>query len=148
MFSKEDFLAMLQDGVTPEEIAESMTKELNAAIQENEAAVAANAKEESLNNLAEAILRAISEYVKLTEPEAITDELDNLTVADVREVLDDSIKVAKSLKESGLLNLFNQPLPVPFRASMPKVKEEEKAKPIQKSDDEEFAAFFDLFGLR
>lgn len=149
MFSKEDFLSMLQDGVTPEEIAEAMTRELNAAIQENEAAVAASAKEEKLNELAETFLHAMSDYVKLTDPDALTEELDKLTIADVREVLDESLKIAKSLKEGGLLDLFTaETFPMPFVPPMPKVKEEEKAKPIQKSDDDEIGAFFDLFGLR
>lgn len=102
MFDVNEILARLQDGDSVEDVAAEMTKALNAAEQkfqeekekaEKAAEIAALEKEVKLNDLAETILLAVDEYLRIKSPEfAETFTEEDISVKEFREMLDDLIE--------------------------------------------------------
>ena len=121
MFTKEDILARLQNGETTDAIAAEMAAALNEAEAEKKALDAEKvAKEKEKTRVLEAkraavdnMLDAICDYLVASgEGDLITD-IKDIETDKVIEMLDDSIKIAKSLEK--LKNLE-------FPMNLPKAK--------------------------
>ena len=124
MFTKEDILARLQNGETTDAIAAEMAAALNEAeaekkaldaekvAKEKEEARALDAKRVAVDNM----LDAVCDYLVASgEGDLITDVKD-IETDKVIEMLDDSIKIAKSLEK-----LKNLEFPM-FGVNGPKAK--------------------------
>ena len=107
MFTKEDILARLQNGETTDAIAAEMAAALNEAEAEKKALDAEKvAKEKEKTRVLEAkrvavdnMLNAVCDYLVASgEGDLITDVKD-IETDKVIEMLDDSIKMAKSLEK-------------------------------------------------
>ena len=107
MFTKEDILARLQNGETTDAIAAEMAAALNEAeaekkaldakkvAKEKEEARALDAKRVAVDNM----LDAVCDYLVASgEGDLITD-IKDIETDKVIEMLDDSIKIAKSLEK-------------------------------------------------
>ena len=121
MFTKEDILARLQNGETTDAIAAEMAAALNEAEAEKKALDAEKvAKEKEKTRVLDAkrvavdnMLDAVCDYlVAFGEGDLITD-IKEIETDKVIEMLDDSIKIAKSLEK--LKNLE-------FPMNLPKAK--------------------------
>ena len=107
MFTKEDILARLQNGETTDAIAAEMAAALNEAEAEKKALDAEKvAKEKEKTRVLEAkraavddLLDAVCDYLVASgEGDLITD-IKDIETDKVIEMLDDSIKIAKSLEK-------------------------------------------------
>ena len=107
MFTKEDILARLQNGETTDAIAAEMAAALNEAEAEKKALDAEKvAKEKEKTRVLEAkrtavdnMLDAVCDYLVASgEGDLITD-IKDIETDKVIEMLDDSIKIAKSLEK-------------------------------------------------
>ena len=107
MFTKEDILARLQNGETTDAIAAEMAAALNEAEAEKKALDAKKvAKEKEETRVLEAkraavdnMLDAVCDYLVASgEGDLITD-IKDIETDKVIEMLDDSIKIAKSLEK-------------------------------------------------
>lgn len=107
MFTKEDILARLQNGETTDAIAAEMAAALNEAEAEKRALDAEKvAKEKEKTRVLEAkrtavdnLLDAVCDYLVASgEGDLITD-IKDIETDKVIEMLDDSIKIAKSLEK-------------------------------------------------
>ena len=107
MFTKEDILARLQNGETTDAIAAEMAAALNEAEAEKKALDAEKvAKEKEKTRILEAkraavdnMLDAVCDYLVASgEGDLITD-IKDIETDKVIEMLDDSIKIAKSLEK-------------------------------------------------
>ena len=114
MFDVNEILARLQDGDSAEDLAAEMSKALNAAEakfqeakEQAEKAKAQERKEKDLNDLAEIILDAIDQYVRIQCPEAMDDEVVDMDVAEFREMLDEFLDAIVTMK--GLFGGFAAP---------------------------------------
>lgn len=144
MMNVDEILARLQNGETMDDIAADISKALTTAEQkfqeekEKKAAeVAALETEVKLNDLAETILLAVDEYLRIKSPEfaeAFAEE--DISVEDFREMLDDLIESV-----AGIFTLSS------------KLKSlEEKSKPstaifTPKTADDKIADFLKAMGL-
>lgn len=94
----EEIAAMLAAGKSADEIAKEFTDALNKAAAEQKAAEEAKAKnaakDEKLNEIAQAISFALNEYAVVA---GISDV--KLTRADVRKMLDEFLPVVESIKD-------------------------------------------------
>lgn len=94
----EEIAAMLAAGKSTDEIAKEFTDALNKAAAEQKAAEEAKAKsaakDEKLNEIAQAISFALNEYAVVA---GISDV--KLTRADVRKMLDEFLPVVESIKD-------------------------------------------------
>lgn len=94
----EEIAAMLAAGKSADEIAKEFTDALNKASAEQKAAEEAKAKsaakDEKLNEIAQAISFALNEYAVVA---GISDV--KLTRADVRKMLDEFLPVVESIKD-------------------------------------------------
>ena len=124
MFTKEDILARLQNGETTDAIAAEMAAALNEAEAEKKALDAKKvAKEKEKTRALEAkraavdnMLDAVCDYLVASgEGDLITD-IKDIETDKVIEMLDDSIKIAKSLEK-----LKNLEFPM-FGVNGPKAK--------------------------
>ena len=107
MFTKEDILARLQNGETTDAIAAEMAAALNEAEAEKKALDAEKvAKEKEETRVLEAkraavddLLDAVCDYLVASgEGDLITD-IKDIETDKIIEMLDDSIKIAKSLEK-------------------------------------------------
>ena len=90
MFNMEDILARLQNGETPEAIADSFTNALNGAVQEQAKQDAARKKEDEKLADAQAIVDRVLDFLDKWYPEVGTCGT-VVDAADVLEVLDQMI---------------------------------------------------------
>lgn len=145
MMNVDEILARLQNGETMDNIAASISNVLTAAEQkfqeekekaEKAAEIAALEKEVKLNDLAETILLAVDEYLRIKSPEfAETFAEESISVAEFREMLDDLIE-----SFSGMISLSS------------KLKKLEEKKPstaifTPKTADDKIADFLKAMGL-
>ena len=104
MFTKEDILARLQNGETTDAIAAEMAAALNEAEAEKKALDVAKEKEETRvleakRAAVDDLLDAVCDYLVASgEGDLITD-IKDIETDKVIEMLDDSIKIAKSLEK-------------------------------------------------
>ena len=107
MFTKADILARLQNGETADTIAEQMATALNDAVAEKKALDAENAAKEQeeirvLNAKRAAVddmLDAVCDYLIAAGEESLVEEAKDIDTDKVIELLDGSIKMAKSLEQ-------------------------------------------------
>ena len=107
MFTKADILARLQNGETADEIAQEMANALNEAQAEKnvlDAELAAKEQEEIrvLNAKRAAVddmLDAVADYLVAAGEEDLVEELKEIDTDKVIELLDSSVKMAKSLEQ-------------------------------------------------
>lgn len=143
MMNVDEILARLQNGETMDDIAADISKTLTIAEhrfqKEKEkkiAEAAALEKEVKLNDLAETILLAVDEYLRIKSPEfAETFAEEDMSVEDFREMLDDLIE-----SFSGMISLSS------------KLKKLEEKKPstaifTPKTADDKIADFLKAMGL-
>ena len=148
MFDVNEILARLQDGDSAEDLAAEMSKALNAAEakfqeakEQAERAKAQERKEKDLNDLAEIILDAIDQYVRIQSPEAMDNEGVDMTVAEFREILDNLLDTMVKMKD--LFGDFAMEFaPTSFKAP----KAEPKAPKKLKSADDKIADFLKRMG--
>ena len=104
MFTKADILARLQNGETADTIAAEMAAVLNEAEAEKRALAAAAEKKEArvleakrvaVNNM----LDAMCDYLVVTGEDDLIEDLKEVDTDKVIEMLDSSIKMAKSLEK-------------------------------------------------
>ena len=106
MFDVNEILARLQDGDSAEDLAAEMSKALNAAEakfqeakEQAEKAKAQERKEKDLNDLAEIILDAIDQYVRLQSPEVAGEwEVAKMNVTEFRDMMDASLEAISNIK--------------------------------------------------
>ena len=103
MFTKEDILARLQNGDSVDEIAKEMSDVLNAAHADYESAKQVDAK---ANRVMEAkrvavdnMLDAVCDYLVASDEGDLITHIKDIETDKVIEMLDDSIKIAKSLEK-------------------------------------------------
>lgn len=142
MFDVNEILARLQDGDSVEDVAAEMSKALNAAEQkfqeekekaEKAAEIAALEAEVKLNDLAETILLAVDEYLRIKSPEfAETFAEEDMSVKEFREMLDDLID-----SFAGVISLSSK---------LKKLEEKKPNKPTFTADDK-IADFLKAMGL-
>lgn len=101
MYDVNAILARLQNGETPDDIANECAKAINAAIEldkKNKEAELQKAKEAELNGYVNDMLTAIANYLKASSPEvaAMMDENDveMIDPAELRKMLDASVAAA------------------------------------------------------
>lgn len=107
MFTKEDILARLQNGETADTIANEMADMLNEAEAEKKVLDAeADAKEKEEARVLEAkrvavddMLDAVCDYLVASGEGDLITEIKDIETDKVVEVLDDAIKIAKSLEK-------------------------------------------------
>ena len=107
MFTKADILARLQNGETADTIAEQMVTALNDAVAEKKVLDAENAAKEQeeirvLNAKRAAVddmLDAVCDYLMAAGEEDLVEEAKEIDTDKVIELLDGSIKMAKSLEQ-------------------------------------------------
>ena len=107
MFTKADILARLQNGDTVDEIAAEMAAALNEAEAEKkalDAELAAKEKEETRvleakRAAVDGMLDAVCDYLVAAGEGDLIDELKEIETDKVIELLDGSIKMAKSLEQ-------------------------------------------------
>ena len=92
MYNTNDILAMMNKGMTADEIAESFTNSLNAAIKENEA----NAKNMEKIEDAEALIATFTNFMDKHYPDVIKLEF---TGKDFVEAIDELIPELKKLSQ-------------------------------------------------
>ena len=106
-FTKADILARLQNGETADTIAEQMATALNDAVAEKKVLDAENAAKEQeeirvLNAKRAAVddmLDAVCDYLMAAGEEDLVEEAKEIDTDKVIELLDGSIKMAKSLEQ-------------------------------------------------
>ena len=142
MMNVDEILARLQNGETMDNIAASISNVLTAAEQkfqeekekaEKAAEIAALEAEVKLNDLAETILLAVDEYLRIKSPEfAETFAEENISVKEFREMLDDLID-----SFAGVISLSSK---------LKKFEEKKPNKPTFTADDK-IADFLKSMGL-
>lgn len=141
MFDVNAILARLQNGETPDDIANECAKALNDAMtldkKQKEAAAAAELqkkteREEKLNKYAQDMVDAIINYFSILDPEVVElmDEHDALDAVEVRKTLDTSYAAIKSMLALTSIVSDSKPTPTPT-----------------KSDDDHIKDFLKSFGL-
>ena len=103
MFTKADILARLQDGDSMDEIAKEMSDVLNAAQADYESAKQADAEANRVMEAKRAavndMLDAVCDYLVAAGEDDFIDDLKEIETDKVIEMLDGSIKMAKSLEK-------------------------------------------------
>lgn len=106
--NKDMILARLQNGEDAEAIANELINMLNTAnseyvaIQEKEKAEAkriAAARDAELNNLAQGMIDAVAKYLQVAYPDARIDVTGEVSVGDVREMIDGIYELSAALKD-------------------------------------------------
>jgi hypothetical protein len=139
MYDVNAILARLQNGETPDDIANDCARAINAAIEldkKNKEAEIQKAKEAELNGYISDMLTAMSNYLRASSPEvaALMDESDAEVVdpAELRKMLDASVAAALlAVKLSGDLDV---------KPSTPTVK-------ATRTPDDSIGEFLKSFGL-
>ena len=134
MFNMEDILARLQNGETPEAIADSFTNALNGAVQEQAKQDAARQKENEKLADAQAIVDMTCDFLDKWYPEVGTCG-QVVDAADVLEVLDQVIPELTAMTK--LLAKLDKVLDEPVKV---------KVKAAQRPSDP-FKAFFESHNI-
>lgn len=134
MFNMEDILARLQNGETPEAIADSFTNALNGAVQEQAKQDAARLKENEKLADAQAIVDMTCDFLDKWYPEVGTAG-QCVDAADVLEVLDQVIPELTAMTK--LLAKLDKVLDEPVKV---------KVKAAQRPSDP-FKAFFESHNI-
>lgn len=147
--NKDMILARLQNGEDAEAIANELINMLNTAnseyvaIQEKEKAEAkriAAARDAELNNLAQGMIDAVAKYLQVAYPDARIDVTDEVSVGDVREIIDGIYELSAALKD--LDKLFGERT-FKYRPAMHDVN----AAPKKKNSEEILSEFLKANGL-
>ena len=150
--NKDMILARLQNGEDAEAIANELINMLNAAnmeyvaIQEKEAAEAeakkaAAAREAELNALAQNMVDAVADYIRVAYPDAQIDITGEVSIGDVREMIDGIYEFSAALKD--LDKLFGERT---FK-HRPAMFEKVEAAPKKKTQEQILAEFLKANGL-
>lgn len=101
MYDVNAILARLQNGETPDDIANECAKAINAAIEldkKNKEAEIQKAKEAELNGYINDMLTAMTNYLKASSPEVAAmmdeDDVEMIDPAELRKMLDASVAAA------------------------------------------------------
>ena len=101
MYDVNAILARLQNGETPDDIANECAKAINAAIEldkKNKEAELQKAKEAELNGYISDIITAMTNYLKASNPEVAAmmaeDDVEMIDPAELRKMLDASVAAA------------------------------------------------------
>ena len=150
--NKDMILARLQNGEDAEAIANELINMLNAAnmeyvaIQEKEAAEAeakkaAAARDAELNALAQNMVDAVADYIRVAYPDAQIDITGEVSIGDVREMIDGIYEFSAALKD--LDKLFGERTFKHRSAMFEKVE----AAPKKKTQEQILAEFLKANGL-
>ncbi len=139
MYDVNAILARLQNGETPDDIANECAKAINAAIEldkKNKEAELQKAKEAELNGYVNDMLTAMTNYLKASSPEVAAmmdeDDVEMIDPAELRKMLDAS--VAAALLAVKLSDDFNT------KTSAPATK-------AARTPDDSIGEFLKSFGL-
>lgn len=101
MYDVNAILARLQNGETPDDIANELAEAINAAIEldkKNKQAELQKAKEAELNGYVNDMLTAMTNYLKASSPEVAAmmaeDDVEMIDPAELRKMLDASVAAA------------------------------------------------------
>ena len=150
--NKDMILARRQNGEDAEAIANELINMLNAAnmeyvaIQEKEAAEAeakkaAAARDAELNALAQNMVDAVADYIRVAYPDAQIDITGEVSIGDVREMIDGIYEFSAALKD--LDKLFGERTFKHRSAMFEKVE----AAPKKKTQEQILAEFLKANGL-
>lgn len=138
-YNIDDILALLNKGMTADEIAESFTNALNSAIKENEAN---NQKKEKIAD-ADNLVKALNDFIKKYYPDTL---IFDFTGEDFINAIDALVPEIKRLNK--LTELFTPQNSIDNLAATPKKTTDNPAITPKKTETEDPIAYFlKSFGL-
>lgn len=138
-YNIDDILALLNKGMTADEIAESFTNALNSAIKENEAN---NQKKEKIAD-ADNLVKALNDFIKKYYPDTL---IFDFTGEDFINAIDALVPEIKRLNK--LTELFTPQSPTDNLAATPKKTTDNPTITPKKTETEDPIAYFlKSFGL-